>query len=269
MKSICNIIKSDLQSFYDLPFDVIQNPSQGSTEIVISPHNDFEELFNVKICIRQRIRLIVEIFPQRYSASMIEAINKVDAGKKAIFQQYVEQIRNKGAKIELYINNQLQDFLSEQIWKDYWSSFKIRATKIVNESITDEDEIQLIGEWSRLAIGLFLSLLDIEKEEDLYTEGRVYQVIQNKYERNPVNRELCLSVNGYNCKICGFNFEKKYGELGHGFIHVHHIKMISSYGGEHFLNPVKDMIPVCPNCHAMLHRRNPPYTPEELKEKLK
>ncbi|MBR3141650.1 MAG: HNH endonuclease [Clostridiales bacterium] len=81
---------------------------------------------------------------------------------------------------------------------------------------------------------------------------------QNSPNNNPIIR--------VKCDLCGFNFEKKYGLLGRGFIHVHHIEMVAEYGGERFINPITDMIPVCPNCHAMLHRKRPPLTPEELKE---
>ena len=105
-----------------------------------------------------------------------------------------------------------------------------------------------------------------EQDDGKYGEGKIDQVLVNKYERNPINRQLCLAVNGYVCKICGFDFEKKYGDIGKGFIHVHHIEMVSSFGGEYYLDPKKDLIPVCPNCHAMLHRKNPPLEPAELRQ---
>ena len=97
-------------------------------------------------------------------------------------------------------------------------------------------------------------------------EGSQYQVVCNKYERSPINRELCLAKKGYTCGICGFDFEKMYGSIGRRFIHVHHITPVSMIGPNYQINPEKDLIPVCPNCHAMLHRKNPPYLPEELKE---
>ncbi|MBR4344166.1 MAG: HNH endonuclease [Lachnospiraceae bacterium] len=270
MEKICRAIKEDLQLFYDIPFDVKLKMEYQDPVFTISPYNELEELFEVKIYLRQRIRLIVEIEPQKYSASMMESINKADVGKRAVFLQYVELIRRKGAKIEFYINKQPRNVLDEQTWNEAWNSFRIRATQIIDEMTIDNLELELMIDWSRLAVGLLLSLLEIEnKEEKQYFEGRVYQVTQNRYERNPVNRELCLSANGYSCKICGFNFEETYGEIGHEFIHVHHIEMVSSFGGEYCLDPVNDMIPVCPNCHAMLHRKTPPYMPEEIREIIK
>ena len=270
MDSICQQIRDDLQSFYDIPFDVKLRTEYQDPVYMISPHNELEELFEVKIFFRQKIRLIVEIEPQKYSASMMETINGADTGKRAVFLQYVDLIKKKGAKIEFSINKQPKNISDEQTWVENWNSFKIRATQIVDDRIDEKQETELMIDWARLAIGILLSLLEIESiEEKKYAEGHVYQVTQNRYERNPVNRELCLSANGYSCQICGFDFERFYGVLGHKFIHVHHKEMVSSFGGEYYLDPVKDMIPVCPNCHAMLHRKNPPLMPEELVQIIK
>ena len=68
--------------------------------------------------------------------------------------------------------------------------------------------------------------------------------------------------------VCGRDFETTYGEIGKGFIHVHHLTPIASIGKEYRLNVDTDLAPVCPNCHYMLHRKNPPFTIEELKAKL-
>ncbi len=270
MNANCLAIKRDLEAFFDVPFDVSFKPLYQDQTYIISPHNDFEELFTVKVLFRQKIRMIVEIEPQKYAASMVEAINHADDRKRSVFEIYVAQIRDKGAKIEFYINQSNCDMLSQDIWDEEWHQIRIRATQIVADSISDQQEIQLVQEWTKLATGLFLSLLEVESIDELkHAEGKVSHVLQTKYERNPVNRELCICANGYICKICGFDFEKAYGEIGRNFIHVHHIKKVSSFGGEYYLNPVTDMIPVCPNCHAMLHREDPPISPEKLREIMK
>ena len=63
----------------------------------------------------------------------------------------------------------------------------------------------------------------------------------------------------------GFDFEAVYGGLGRGFIHVHHLVPVSTIGKEYKIDPIQDLRPVCPNCHSMLHKNNPPLTIEELK----
>jgi 5-methylcytosine-specific restriction protein A len=97
-------------------------------------------------------------------------------------------------------------------------------------------------------------------------EGTATQVVQTRFERSKYARDLCLEQYGYACAACGFNFEKTYGSLGHQFIHVHHRALLSAAGEKYKVDPVKDLVPVCPNCHAMLHKQNPPLTIEELKK---
>ncbi len=106
------------------------------------------------------------------------------------------------------------------------------------------------------------------KFETSVKEGKIKKVAKNVYERNPAARNTCLEEHGYSCKVCDLNFEEYYGSIGAEFIHVHHITPLSSIKKEYNLNPLKDLVPICPNCHAMLHKRNPPFSVEEIKEKI-
>jgi hypothetical protein len=87
-----------------------------------------------------------------------------------------------------------------------------------------------------------------------YFEGAVSYVKVNAYERNPAARHVCLEHHGTNCAVCGFNFGATYGEIGTDFIHVHHLKPLASVRKNYQVDPINDLRPVCPNCHAMLHR---------------
>lgn len=100
----------------------------------------------------------------------------------------------------------------------------------------------------------------------MYKEGTVKQILVNAYERNVNARKACLQEHGYNCSVCSFDFEKMYGDLGKEFIHVHHEVDISTIGDEYEVDPVKDLKPVCPNCHAMLHKTRPAMKIEKLKK---
>ncbi|MDO4815024.1 MAG: HNH endonuclease [Bacillota bacterium] len=90
---------------------------------------------------------------------------------------------------------------------------------------------------------------------DNYYEGAAHQIVVNKYERSSIARQRCISYNGTTCFVCGMNFEKRYGEIGKDFIHIHHIIPLNEIGKEYVIDYKKDLIPVCPNCHAMLHRK--------------
>lgn len=100
---------------------------------------------------------------------------------------------------------------------------------------------------------------------EIFKEGSTKQVTVNIYERSSAARKECLNKHGYCCKVCGMSFLEVYGDIGKNFIHVHHIKPLAGATGQYELNPKKDLIPVCPNCHAMLHTSSPPLSIEELK----
>lgn len=100
----------------------------------------------------------------------------------------------------------------------------------------------------------------------LHSEGAKRQFITTSYERNSRARRDCIAHYGASCIICGFDFGKTYGHQFEGHIHVHHLQQVSDIGESYLVDPVKDLRPVCPNCHAALHLgRSTPYTIEELK----
>lgn len=102
-----------------------------------------------------------------------------------------------------------------------------------------------------------------------YSEGSAKTLTINAYERDPKARAECLKIYGYNCSACEMNFEEVYGDIGKEYIHVHHLRPLSTIGKAYQVNPKEDLRPVCPNCHAMLHRKEPPFSIEEMKIILK
>ncbi|WP_168734692.1 HNH endonuclease [Deinococcus sp. KSM4-11] len=98
-----------------------------------------------------------------------------------------------------------------------------------------------------------------------YVEGAVRSISVNSYERDRNARRDSLQEHGMVCKVCETDFVKQYGPAGEGIIHVHHVNPLSEIGKSYMVNPIKDLVPVCPNCHAVIHRRNPPFTIEEIR----
>ena len=101
-----------------------------------------------------------------------------------------------------------------------------------------------------------------------YVEGAKKLVRVNAYERNQAARNACFKHYGFNCAGCGFNFHSRYGKIGKNFIHVHHLKPLSLTDGKYLLDPVKDLRPVCPNCHAMIHLGKKVLTIKQLRARL-
>lgn len=94
---------------------------------------------------------------------------------------------------------------------------------------------------------------DIEVSDD-HSEGHVLKCYVNKFERDKSARDKCVKKFGWQCQVCGINFNSVYGSLGKDFIHVHHLVPLHTIKREYKVNPLRDLIPVCPNCHAMLHK---------------
>ncbi|MEI7884757.1 MAG: HNH endonuclease [Clostridia bacterium] len=107
---------------------------------------------------------------------------------------------------------------------------------------------------------------DIPSEEaGKYTEGSKKQIVVNAYERNPKARQACIEIYGTSCIICGFDFGEVYGEDFAGKIHVHHIKPLAEVNDEYEVDPENDLVPVCPNCHMILHSKKDIYTIDDVK----
>ncbi|WP_063653418.1 HNH endonuclease [Aliivibrio fischeri] len=103
------------------------------------------------------------------------------------------------------------------------------------------------------------------KNDDVFIEGAVKKVIVNQYERDPKARKACIEHYGIKCNICNFDFSKIYGSYGEGFIEVHHVKPLNEIKSSYTVDPINDLIPVCSNCHSVLHRGKISLTIDEMK----
>lgn len=110
-----------------------------------------------------------------------------------------------------------------------------------------------------------------ENKYSLHNENKKYIVSTQQINRSQKARNECIKLKGCHCNICGFDFQKMYGDLGKDYIEVHHITSIGELTtsiGYEGTDPAKDLIPLCSNCHSMIHRKSPPYNPDEIKKKL-
>lgn len=100
----------------------------------------------------------------------------------------------------------------------------------------------------------------------VFMEGAVTTITVNAYERSGKAREACINYWGYVCRVCQFDFEAMYGDQGKEYCHVHHIKPLSETGQNYEVDPINDLVPVCPNCHAMIHRGSDTLSLEGLRQ---
>lgn len=107
----------------------------------------------------------------------------------------------------------------------------------------------------------------VATQGETFTEGAKRQIIVNAYERNPNARHKCIQILGSKCIICGFDFGAYYGPDLEGKIHIHHIKPLHLIDETYEVDPEHDLVPVCPNCHMVLHsKQGGTYSVEEVQK---
>lgn len=133
--------------------------------------------------------------------------------------------------------------------------------------IRPEAALQLEGMWSQHCegLGLITRMPEEVSHDRSYREGATVRIAVNAYERDRRARDACVSNFGPRCCVCGFDFGETYGPAGEGFIHVHHLVPLATIGESYQVDPLADLRPVCPNCHAMLHRGGVVRSIEELR----
>ena len=135
-------------------------------------------------------------------------------------------------------------------------------------TLIDKELIRIGGSWYA-SDGKPASRLAEELDPvDALKEGAALTVTINQFERNPEARRQCIAHNGSTCIVCGFDFELAYGVLGRGYIHVHHVIPLAEVRKQYTVNPKTDLVPICPNCHAMIHSTRPALTVSELKKQI-
>lgn len=155
------------------------------------------------------------------------------------------------------------------------------GNKSSNELFEEEKKrIREYPDWQSLADYLHIDIEMSARGEIIYpqditekvsVEGAKKRVEVNSYERNAYERNRCIDYYSKNgricCQICGFDFGKFYGEQYKNLIEVHHIKPISEIGKSYKIDGTRDLIPLCPNCHMVVHSKNAESI-DELKQRL-
>lgn len=269
MKDWSLMLKSKLEKAFSMPFDVSMSIVEGEEQYVCSPQNEEYIYFTVQAYIHNQIRLVVDVEPQKNAGDILYEMTLADEPKQKIFFQYIDLLRSKRAKVDFYVNNELLTF--QKAWPEKWRYFKCHIVLLpIPETNTDEEILFLLSEWMIHGTALVLSLLTIDETESVLQnnpqqEGNAKEVRSIRYERSRINRELCLAHKGYSCMVCGFNFVETYGDLGKDFIEVHHTTPVSEMGDNYTIDIDRDLVPLCSNCHSMIHKKTPPLTIEELK----
>lgn len=207
-----------------------------------------------------------------FSGDLIRDMGHSDKSKRIVSSSFALALNRYKGRLNFKINGDVVNPESIDSWPAEWSMFELNYDRMGVEPDLD----QLVDGSSEIFLicldffGIIVSLLPVEQgsyEEPLdgLPEGALVREEVNRYERNRLNREACIAIKGSTCLVCDFNFSEIFGDIGDGFIHVHHILPISKMGEGYVVDPSEDLVPVCANCHSMMHRSDPPLSVDELK----
>jgi 5-methylcytosine-specific restriction enzyme A len=223
-------------------------------------------------------RFSLEFAPDSFAGPLLETMGTASDEQRYTFLSVLRRLVDSlGVSIDLRINDTVVERTSTELPPSPWNSFKLRAEKTGLGKSDYTDNFGMVADILCAFVMLPVSLLPFAPQsEEIETiefeklpEGAREIIQVNRYERSPANRAACIAYYGVNCQACGFNFAEVYGEIGEGFIHVHHTTPVSKLGDDYLLDPISDLVPICANCHAMVHRREPPYSITELMNLLK
>jgi len=160
--------------------------------------------------------------------------------------------------------------LSDVVAETAWSNLELRWFIAENE---DEKEWGVAEELLTAAIPTLFDLLtefevNTESQPVGKTEGAVTVATCGNRKRSATNRTACLRHFGAVCNACGLKPEDLYGAEGPSIMHVHHLTPLSAMESPRALSPIDELVPLCPNCHNFAHKRNPPFSPEEIRDQI-
>lgn len=269
-------IRQKFEEAFQISFKAAKH-SETSFEIGPAINNGY--LFRLIVSYATEVRFTIRFQAESFGLSVIKSMAGASLNQRVVSASYFGMLEKQACSVNIVFDGISGDATNPTLWPNEWKSFSLQVTKKLIAPYPGKDHIEVAFPFALTTMAALLALLpmeesDLPKKEDIEEigspelEGTKYQVTLNRYERSGINRSLCLFIKGHKCAVCGMDFGNVYGPLGEGYIQVHHIVPVSQIGPDYRIDPEKDLVPVCPNCHAMLHRRNPPLSVEELKEIL-
>jgi len=230
--------------------------------------SDIEESESFKLQIRLGWHNLEGLFlPGSFSAPLIQAMGRAGNEQRSVFKSFADSIIKDGGRIVMTLNGSPVLPLNEATWAAEWHQLSVSFKKSPID--VSQNDTALAVSWTGRFLGMFLALAPTEEIRDEpgrkgQPEGNVQIIEVTRYERSRLNRAACLQLQGTKCLACGFDFADKYGPLGEGFIHVHHVVPVSEIGTNYVIDPSRDLIPLCANCHSMIHLKEVALTLEQL-----
>ncbi|MGY2803932.1 HNH endonuclease [Bradyrhizobium sp. USDA 4506] len=217
----------------------------------------------------------VSFVPGSFAGDFVRHMGLADRGARNSCAAVLARCLRDGATVNLKINGQPAKPDEPSGWDAEWTRFELSVRRGQLDLGNGEEDNEKICAWTQQVTAAIVALLPLEQDETLtenlqggFPEGARTQVEVNRYERDRRNRAAALAIHGYACVVCSSDLGDRYGPAAVGLIEVHHLTPVSKLGPDYCINPATDLVPLCPNCHRVAHRRDPPFMVEELKAML-
>lgn len=221
-------------------------------DIEVKTHKPLEELISDDIEEDEETKPIAESKLETKVAPVIE-IPKVKSIK--IEEPKVEEVRHTSS---------LDSFIDSLMSEDFADVKPVKVEKQVKTKKTTE-------------VNATVEVQNTDVEKTIAAKVATDRVDESVIEENkePINDEIeklkkeCLEYYGAICEICGFDYGYTYGEQFESKIDIHHIQATCEEEILPDTDPIKDLIPICHNCHCIVHSKTPPYSVDEMRVMLK
>ena len=220
-------------------------------------------------------RIRIDFQPGKFAGELLGNMARVDETGRAAFCAILADCADRGAEIDFRVNGSPYHFQSDEPWEQNWNRFVLHLSKGQLELGTDDGEpdADIVCRWTGRFAAAITAILPLEEEAESsdeemegYPEGAIITLQANRFERDRRNRAAAIAIHGTSCLACGVEMGSVYGNVAEGFVEVHHVTPVSQLGEGYVIDPAKDLVPLCPNCHAVAHRRSPPFSVDEIRD---
>jgi len=266
-EGLAESVRSALQSMSRFPLVATTVEGSGQRWPAIRPvlGDSGPSSFSIAL-IRDPLTISAQLLMDPFAGSLVRAVGLRVNADRSRWRSLIAQARDLGINVEIRVNDIVFDL--EELPTDTWRSLEVVARLRVRRWRSPDGLADMWGAAAGSCLCLVLSeslseesVTSIEGQE----EGQAVEVLSKRYERNPINRLQSIQYHGFLCWVCDSDLSVIYPGIGEEFIEVHHIIPVSEMGPGYRVDPVTEMVPLCPNCHGIVHRESPPVHPEKLR----
>ena len=213
--------------------------------------------------------VLATLMPDAYAGNIVRLIGESAQADPQLWVQPVEDGAANAIRTTFFINDNV--VAPDHLPDTSWQNLEIECHSRISRYADNNTRVEIVADTASLCLALCLLGLDTEEfhaPAESAPEGARTTVVANRYERSPRNRRACINHYGWLCWVCDLDFSEIYGPLGDGYIQVHHMVPVAEMGPGYRPDPVKEMVPLCSNCHSMIHRGESLLSPVELRELL-